>query len=79
MLEELPGDPRHEACGSEDRNDGEADGDDGKPDLVGGLDRRLVGGFPHPNVAHDVLDLDDGVIDEDARRERNRKQTHKVE
>ena len=68
LLEELAGDARHEARRREDRDDGEADGDDRETDLVGGVDRRLIGRFPHPHMAHDVLDLDDRVVDQNAGR-----------
>ena len=43
-----------------------ADGDDREADLVGRLERGLVGRFAHPDMAHDVLDLDDRVVDENA-------------
>ena len=46
----------------------DGDRDDGEADLVGGLERGAIGRFAHPHVAHDVLDLDDGVVDQDAGR-----------
>ncbi|MDF9792058.1 hypothetical protein M2440_002759 [Methylorubrum extorquens] len=79
LLEVLAGDAGHEGNGGEDRDDGRGDGDDRKPDLVGGFERRAVGGFAHPHVADDVLDLDDGVIDEDAGHQRDREQADRVE
>ena len=39
----------------------------GQPDLVGGVDRRLIGRFAHAHVADDILDLDDRVVDQHAR------------
>jgi hypothetical protein len=41
-------------------------GDHREADLVGRLECRPVGRFPHPHVPDDVLDLDDGVVDQDA-------------
>ena len=79
MLEELPGDPGHEACGREDRDDGQRDRDDGQPDFVGGLQRRAVGRLAHPHVAHDVLDLDDGVVDQNTGRKRDGEKADEVQ
>ena len=39
----------------------------------------MIGRFPHPHVAHDVLDLDDGIVDENAGAERDRQKAHEVE
>ena len=55
------------------------DGDDGEPDLVGGLQRGAVGRFAHAHVAHDVLDLDDGVVDQDAGDDGDGEQADEVE
>ena len=79
LLEELARDARHEARGREDRDDGERDRDHRQPDLVGGIDRGLVGRFAHPHVAHDVLDLDDGVVDQDAGRQRDGEERDQVQ
>jgi len=79
LLEELPGDAGHEARRREDRDDGQADRDDGKADFVGGFQRGAVGRLAHPHVADDVLDLDDGVVDQDARRQRDRQERDEVE
>ena len=79
LLEELAGDARHEAGGREDRDDGEADRDHRKPDFVGRLQRGAVGRLAHPHVAHDVLDLDNGVVDQDAGRQRDGEEADEVQ
>ena len=73
-LEELADDARHEADRREDGDDGRGGGDDGQADLVGGLHRGVVGRLAVPHVADDVLDLDDGVIDQDADGQRQGQQ-----
>ena len=79
LLEELAGNGGHEARRHEHRNDGQADRDDRQADLVGRLERRLIRRFAHPDMAHDILDLDDRVVDEDAGAERDRQQAHHIE
>ena len=79
LLEELPGDPGHEARGREDRDDGQRDRDDGEADFVGGFKRGAIGRLAHPHVAHDVLDLDDGVVDENAGGQRDGEEADEVE
>ena len=79
LFEELARNRRHEARGDEHRNDRQADGDDRKADLVGRLERSLIGRFAHPDMPHDVFDLDDGVIDEDSGAEGDRQQGHHVQ
>jgi hypothetical protein len=74
-----PRDARHEGHGHEDGNDGEGRGDNGEADLVGRVDGRAVGRLAHADVALDVLDLDDGVVHEDARSERDREERDEVE
>ncbi len=79
LLEVLPGDAAHERHGREHGDDGRGDGDDGEADLVGGFQRRAIGRFAHPHVAHDVLDLDDGVVDQDAGDDGDGEQAHEIE
>lgn len=40
--------------------------------------RELVGRFPHPDVAHDVFDFDDRIVDEDAGAEGDRSRLTKL-
>src|SRR4029079_3865461 len=77
--EELPGDPGHEARGREDRNDRQRDRDHGKPDFVGGFQRGAVGCLAHAHVANDVFDLDDSIVDQDTRRQRDGEEADEVE
>ena len=79
LLEELPGDAGHEARGREDRDDGERDRDHREADFVGGFQRRAIGRLAHPHVADDVLDLDDGVVDQNAGRQRDGEEADEVE
>ncbi len=79
LLEVLPGDAAHERHRREHGDDGRGDGDDGEADLVGGFQRGAIGRFAHAHVAHDVLDLDDGVVDEDAGDDGDGEQAHEVE
>ena len=79
LLEELPGDAGHEARRREDRDDGQADRDHGEADFVGGLQRGAIGRLAHPHVAHDVLDLDDGVVDQNTGRQRDGEKADEVQ
>ena len=79
LLEELPGNTGHEAGGSKDRDDRQRDRDHGEADFVGGFERRAIGRLAHAHVAHDVLDLDDGVVDQNARRQRDGEERDQVQ
>ena len=79
LLEELPGDTGHEAGGREDRDDGQRDRDHGEADFVGGFERGAIGRLAHAHVADDILDLDDGVVDQNARRQRDREEGDEVQ
>ena len=79
LLEELPGDPRHEARGREDRDDGQRDRDHGEADFVSGFQCCAIGRFAHPHVADDIFDLDDGVVDQNTRREGNGEEADQVQ
>ena len=77
--EEFAGDAAHEGGRQEHGDQREGGGDHRQADLVGRLHRRLVGRLAHAQVAHDVLDLDDGVIDQDAHHQRQRQRGDDVE
>ena len=79
LLEEDAHPAFHEAHRHEHGDDGADGGDDGEADFVGGFERGGVGAFAHAHVPDDVLDLDDGVIDQDAGHQRQRDQRHHVE
>jgi hypothetical protein len=51
----------------------------GEADLVGGVDRRLIGDLAHPHVPDDILDLDDRVVDQHAGHQAQREQGHPVQ
>ncbi len=69
----------HEGRREEDRDECQGRGNDGKADFIGSFERGLLRRFPHLQVARDILDLDDGIIDEDADHERECKQRHRIE
>ncbi len=77
--EVLPGDAAHEADGQEDGDDRHGAGDHRETDLVGRIERRLEAALAHAHVAHDVLDLDDRIVDQDAGDQRQREQAHLVQ
>ena len=79
LAEILAGNTGHEADGHKDRDDGGRGGDHGKADFIGSLDCGAVGGFAHADVAGDILDLDNRVIDKDAGGEGEGQEGHKVE
>ena len=79
LLEELPGDTGHETGGCEDRDDGQADRDHRQSDFVGGFQCGAIGRLAHPHVTHDVLDLDDGVVDQNTGRKRDGEKADEVQ
>ena len=78
LLEILAGDIADEAHRREDRDDGQADRDDRKADFSRGIHRRLIGRLAHADMADDIFDLDNGVIDENAGRQRDGEQAHEI-
>uniref|UniRef100_A0A0N4ZJK6 PE-PGRS family protein n=1 Tax=Parastrongyloides trichosuri TaxID=131310 RepID=A0A0N4ZJK6_PARTI len=78
-LEELADDAGHEAHGREHGDDGAGRGHDRQADLVGGLEGGVIGRLAVAHVADDVLDLHDGVVDQDADRQRQGQQRHHVQ
>ena len=74
LHEELAGDARHEGGRQEHRDQREGGRDHRQADLVGRLHRGLQRRLAHAQVPHDVLDLDDGVVDEDADHQRQAEQ-----
>ncbi len=79
LLEILPRDIADETDRREDRDDGQADRDHRQTYLIGGVERRLIGRFPHPHMADDVFDFDDRIVDENAGRERDGEKAHEVQ
>ena len=64
LQEEPTDDPLHEGNGKEDGHDSHGRRHDGKPDLRRGKRGCLTGFHPLFDMAIDVLDDDDGVVDE---------------
>ena len=79
LSEILPGDARHERHRHKHRDDGEGGGDDGQADFIGGLNRGAVRGFAHADMSGDIFYLDDRVIHQDARGQRDRQERNKVQ
>ena len=65
-LEELAGNAGHQRDRQEHRDDRHGRCKHREADFVGSVERGLIGGFAHAHVAHDILDLDDGIVDQDA-------------
>ena len=78
-LNHCPAIAAHEGDRHEHRDDRERRRRDGEADLVGALARRRVVVLPHLHVAHDVLAHHDRVVDQDADREREPEQRHRVQ
>ena len=66
FAEETPDDIAHEEQRDEHGNERDRQRQDGEADLFGAFQRSLQRRFALLDVAHDVLDHDDGVIDHEA-------------
>ena len=78
LPEERAGQPPLQSDRQVDRRQGDGHGDD-RPDQFAGADQgRLHGGFPSADVALDVFQHDDGVVDHEADREDDRQQGEEV-
>ena len=71
LLEEAADNAPHEQQRDEHRRQGHGHGENRKPDLLGAMQRRGKGRFAHFHVTDDVLQHDDGVVDDepDAQRQ----------
>jgi hypothetical protein len=58
----------HQQQRDEHGNQGNGDRDDGEADLARALERRQQGRIALLDMAHDVLDHDDGIVDHEAIR-----------
>ena len=79
LAEEAPDDAPHEEDGDEHRQERDGDGDDGEADLLGPLERRVVGRLALLDEAGHVLGHHDGVVDDEARGDGERHQRQVVE
>ena len=69
----------HQQDRNEDRNQRDAHREHGEADFVGALERGFQRRHPLFDVAGDVLQHDDGIVDHEARRHRKRHQRQIVE
>ena len=79
LAEQPADDPAHQEQRYEHGDEREADRHDRKADLTGALDRRLHRAQPILEMAVDVLEHDDRVVDDKANRDRQRHQRQIVE
>ena len=66
FMEQPADDAAHEKQRDEDGDEGEGDGDDGEADLPRPFDGGLERAHPLLEIAHDVLDHHDRVVDDEA-------------
>ncbi len=78
-MKNWPGMPGMKATGKEHCDDSKGAGDDRQADLVGAFQGRLVGTHSDVDAFFDVLDLDNGVVDQDADDEGQSQQGHHVQ
>jgi hypothetical protein len=69
FAEQPADDAAHQQKRNEDGDQRQADRQDGEADLSGALDRRLARAHPLLDMAIDVLQHDDGVVDDEADRD----------
>ena len=74
-----PDDPAHQEQRDEDGDERQADRHDRKADLARALDRRFHRAQPVLDMAMDVLEHDDRVVDDKTDRDRQRHQRQIVE
>ena len=79
FAEHAADDAAHQQHRNEHRDQRERDRDDGKADLARALQRRLERPHAVLDVADDVFQHDDGVVDHEADRQRQRQQRHVVD
>ncbi len=78
-LEILAGDAGHQRDREEHGDDRHGRRQHGEADLVGRVERGLIGRFAHAHVPDDVLDLDDRVVDQHAGDQAHRHRRHEVQ
>ncbi len=79
LPEHTPDDAAHEQHRNEHANQRHCHRDDGKADLAGAGDRRLEGRHASLDIAIDVLQNDNGVVDDKAHAQDQREQCHIVD
>ncbi len=73
-LKYCPAMPLMNDTGDKHRDDRRGDGDHGQTDFVGRLHRGAIGRFAHADVADDVFDFDNRIIDQNAGHQRDAEQ-----
>ena len=79
FVQQPPDDAAHEQHGNEHGGERDGHGQDGEADFARAAQRRLIGRLALLDVAHDVLQHDDGVVDDEADGQRQRHQREIVE
>ena len=79
LIENLSNHAAHKRDGNEHRDHGQRGGEHRQSDFVGAFLRSAVVVFAHRHMAHDVFAHDDGVVDQQPDRERQRQQRHGVD
>ena len=79
LLEKLARYTGHEGGRQKHRDQGEGGGNHRQANFIGGLHGGLVRRLAHAQMAHDVLHLDDGVVDQDAHHQRQGQQGHHID
>ena len=79
LFEVLTDEAAHEAHRREHGDDRGGCGNDCQADLVSSIECRLITGFPHTHVPHDIFDLYDRIVDEHTRHQRQCEHAHTVE
>ena len=79
FLEKATDQPAHQQQRQEHRHQRQADRDHGEADFRGAQQRRLQAGLAGFEVARDVFEHDNGVVDDEAGRDRQRHQREIVE
>ena len=79
LAQHAPDDSAHQQHGDEHGDERKRDRQNGVGDFPRTLDRRFEGAHPLLDVPHDVLKHDDGVIDDESHRQRDREQRNIVD
>ena len=79
MLEKLAGNAAHKSGGQKYRHQREGGGNHRQANFIGCFHRRLVRRFAHAQVAHDVFNLHNRVVDQNTNHQTERQQRHHVD
>ena len=79
LREKFAHDAAHESRWQKYRNQRESSGNHGQTNFVGRLHGRLVRRFAHAQMAHDVFNLNNRVVDQNTNHQTERQQRHHVD